>query len=108
MFIHFDEYTCLHSSELIIFGNISRLLKTLDYQCSENLIVKDSAGRLAFVIFVAAFSVLLYRHKWDVKFFCLRFITDRKTYQELRDPDTEYEYDAFVSYHKDDRSWVRE
>ena len=37
----------------------------------------------------------------------LRFITDRKTYRELQETDTEYEYDAFVSYHKDDRSWVR-
>ena len=108
MFIQFDEYTCLHQRELIIFANINRLLETLDYQCSENLIVKVSAGLLAFIIFVVAISVFLYRHKWDVKFFCLRFITDRKAYLELRETDTEYEYDAFVSYHKDDRAWVRD
>ena len=73
-----------------------------------DLIVKVSAVLLAFVILVVAVSFFLYRHKWDVKFFCLRFITNRKAYQQLNGTDTEYEYDAFVSYHKDDRGWVRD
>ena len=83
------------------------MLHNLNYQCSLNLIAKVSAGLMAFLIVVIALSVFLYRHKWDVRFFCLRFITDRKAYQELQETNTEYEYDAFVSYHKDDRGWVR-
>ena len=108
MFTQFEEYTCIYNDQLINFENMSKLLDTLDFQCSSNLIVKVSAGLLAFVIFVVAFLFFLYRHKWDVKFFCLRFITDRKAYQELQESDREYEYDAFVSYHSDDRAWVRD
>ena len=107
MFTQFNEYTCIYNNELMKFENMRRLLDNMDFQCSKNLIMKLAAGLLAFVIFMVALSVFVYRHKWDVKFFCLRFITDRKAYQELQDDDTEYEYDAFVSYHKDDRGWVR-
>ena len=107
MFSQFEEYTCIYNNEATSFGNMSLFLKTMDFHCSQNLIMKLAAGLLAFVIFMVALSVFLYRHKWDVKFFCLRFITNRKAYQELQETDTEYEYDAFVSYHKDDRAWVR-
>ena len=107
MFTQFEEYTCIYNNEAMYFGNMSLLLETMDFHCSQNLIMKLAAGLLAFVIFVVALSVFVYRHKWDVKFFCLRFITDRKAYQELQEMETEYEYDAFVSYHKDDRGWVR-
>ena len=90
------------------FGNMSLLLEIMDFHCSQNLFMKLAAGLLAFVIFVVALSVFVYRHEWDVKFFCLRFITDTKAYQELQETDIEYEYDAFVSYHKDDRSLFRD
>ena len=107
MFTQFEEYNCIYNNELVNFENMRTLLNAMDFQCSKNLIAKVSASLLAFLIFAISLSIFLYRHKWDVKFFCLRFITDRKTYRELQETDTEYEYDAFVSYHKDDRSWVR-
>ena len=107
MFSRYDEYTCIYYNKLFTFNNMSHMLDLLNTECSQDLILKISASLLAFLIFVVALSVFLYRHKWDVKFFCLRFITNRKAYQELQDDDTEYEYDAFVSYHKDDRGWVR-
>ena len=94
MFSQFDEYSCIYNNEAMNFGNLSFLLKNLDFRCSQNLIMKLAAGLLSFVIFVVALSVFVYRHKWDVKFFCLRFITDRKAYQGLQETDTEYEYDA--------------
>ena len=107
MFNRFEQYSCIYNNTVITFKDMAKLLQTMDYQCSVNFIVKVSASLVAFTVFVIAISFFLYRHKWDVKFFCLRFITNRKAYQELQDDDTEYEYDAFVSYHKDDRGWVR-
>ena len=107
MFYRYDKYTCIYNSKLFTFNNMSRMLDLLNTECSQDLILKISASLLALFIVVIALSVFLYRHKWDVKFFCLRFITNRKAYQELQETDTEYEYDAFVSYHKDDRGWVR-
>ena len=38
--------------------------------------------------------------------FCLRYVTNRKAYQEFEGSDEEYEYDAFVSFHSDDQDWV--
>ena len=107
MFVSFGQYRCIYDDAVVTFGDMTKLLEGMDYQCSVNFIVKVSASLVAFTVFVIAFSFFLYRRKWDVKFFCLRFITDRKAYQELQETDTEYEYDAFVSYHKDDRGLVR-
>ena len=77
----------------------------MDSQCSL-LLVQVLSSLLGFLISVIAFSVFLYRHKWDVRFFCLRYVTDRKTYQEYEESEEEYEYDAFVSFHSDDQDWV--
>ena len=107
MFVRYDEYRCVYNGELLSFKNMAKLIKRMDSQCSVNLIVKVSASLVALAIVLVAVSFVLYRHKWDVKFFCVRFITNRKADMVLQETDTEYEYDAFVSYHKDDRAWVR-
>ena len=107
MFVSFDDYTCIQNGEVTKFENIGQLLNTLDYQCSLNLIVKVSASLLATLVIIIAVSIFLYRHKWDVRFFCLRFIADRKAHLELEEIDTKYEYDAFVVYDKNDFEWVR-
>ena len=106
MFSRYDEYTCIYQNNPFIFKNMAQLLNTLNYQCSGIIIVKVSAGLLAFLIFVIAVSVFLYRHKWDVRFFFLRYVTNRKAYQEFEGSEEEYEYDAFVSFHSDDQDWV--
>ena len=106
MFIRYGEYKCIYNGTLITFDNMAKLLREMDFQCSVNLLAKVSASLLAFLIFVIALSVFLYRHKWDVRFFCLKFVTNRKTYQELEGSEQEYEYDAFVSFDSDDQDWV--
>ena len=108
MFMFYDNYTCIHNNTPFDFKNMIYMLDLLNFQCSQNLFLKVSASLLAFLILAVAVSVFLYRHKWDIRFFCLRFITNRKAYQELLEINTTYEYDAFVSYHSDDRGWVRD
>ena len=105
MFDRFDNYTCTHNGKITYFKNMAQLLTTMDSQCSL-IFIEISAGLLAFLIFVIALSAFLYRHKWDVRFFCLRYVTDRKAYQEFEESEEEYEYDAFVSFHSDDQGWV--
>ena len=106
MFYRYDEYNCLHDNNPFKFKNITQLLNILHYQCTLNTAITVSASLLAFLIFVIALSVFLYRHKWDVRFFFLKYVTNRKAYQELEDSEEEYEYDAFVSFHSDDQDWV--
>ena len=71
MFTQFEEYNCIYNNELVNFENMRTLLNAMDFQCSKNLIAKVSASLLAFLIFAISLSIFLYRHKWDVKFFCL-------------------------------------
>ena len=105
MFDRFENYTCTYGSEIKYFGNLTHLLPIMNYQCSL-ILIEISAGLLAFLIFVIALSVFPYRHKWDVRFFCLRYVTNRKAYQEFELSEKDYEYDAFVSFHSDDQDWV--
>ena len=107
MFVSFEDYTCIQNREVTKFKNIGQLLTTLDYQCSVNLIVKVGASLFAVLIAVIAVSLFLYRHKWDVRFFRVRFIADRKARLELDEIDSQYEFDAFVVYDKNDFEWVR-
>ena len=105
MFDGFDKYTCTYNGKIQYFKNMTQLLTTIDSRCSL-IFVEVFSGILAFLIFVIALSVFLYRHKWDVRFFCLRYVTNRKAYQEFEESEKEYEYDAFVSFHSDDQDWV--
>ena len=106
MFERFEKYTCTYNGNLTRFSNMKQLLKTIDYDCSSKLILKVTASLFVSIVIVIALSVFLYRHKWDVRFFCLRYVTNRKAYQELEESEEEYEYDAFVSFHSDDQDWV--
>ena len=106
MFSFYENYTCIYNNAPFAFENMTVMLELLDYQCSQNLALKVSASLLAFLIVVIAVSVFLYRHKWDVRFFCLKYVTNRKAYQEFEESEEEYEYDAFVSFHSDDQDWV--
>ena len=106
MFSHYEEYACVYQNTPFLFKNMAQMLHTMKYQCSLIMIVKVSAGLIAFLIVVIAVSVFLYRHKWDVRFFFLRYVTNRKAYQEFEESEEEYEYDAFVSFHSDDQDWV--
>ena len=106
VFKSYENYTCNHNNIPFAFKHMTHMLDLLNFQCQQNLFLKVSAGLLAFLIFVIALSAFLYRHKWDVRFFCLKFVTNRKAYQELEESEEEYEYDAFVSFHSDDQDWV--
>ena len=107
MFVSFEDYTCIQNGEVTKFKKIGQLLITLNNQCYLNLIVKVSASLLTILTVVIVISLFLYRHKWNVRFFCLKFIAKRKAYQELDELETQYEYDAFVVYDKNDFEFVR-
>ena len=105
MFDRFENYTCTHKSEIKYFERMAELLNAMNTQCSL-IFIEVSSGLLAFLIFVIALSVFLYRHKWDARFFCLKYVTNRKAYQEYEESEEEYEYDAFVAFHSNDQDWV--
>ena len=106
MFVQYDNYTCVYANEVIYFKNMKTFIGELHFQCSLDSILKICAGLLAFTIAVFVVSYIIHRHKWDVRFFCLKFVANRKAYQELEEDAQAYEYDAFVAYHESDKAWV--
>ena len=108
MFGNFENYTCSHNNSLVQFKNLKELIDALNFDCSTKLVLKVSASLLGLVIIIVAVSVLIYRYRWDIRFLCIKFTVKRNTYDELEDAEKEYEYDAFVAYHKDDINWIRD
>ena len=107
VFAYFDQYTCIFQSSVRSFEELHHMLGDLYFQCATHLIVKATAGFLSFVVLIIAVSLVLYRHKWDVKFFCLKFVINRNMYRAQQESSIVYQYDAFVAYHKDNLAWVR-
>ena len=88
MFDRFDNYTCTYGGEIKYFKNMAQLLRTIDSNCSENLIIKATVSLFALMVIVIAMSICVHRHKWSVlKFFLLEYITNRKLYREFEESE---------------------
>ena len=107
MFQEFNRYSCIYNDTMVKFTNFKQIYQQLKYDCSMNLAAKLSAGLLTLVIVITGVSVFLYRHRWDVRFFCIKFVARRNEYVEHEGYRSLFEYDAFVAYHKSDLNWVR-
>ena len=107
LFSSFDRFSCVYNNSLVKFSNIEQLVRNLNYECSMNLALKLSASLLALVIVITGVSVFLYRHRWDVRFFFIKFAEKRNVYIEREGFRHLFEYDAFVAYHNEDLNWVR-
>ena len=102
----FQTYTCIYNNTATKFDKFQSILNDLEYQCSLNLAAKISAGLLSLVIIVTGISIVLYQHRWDVRFFCIKFVAKSNAYTELVSCQEMFEFDAFVAYHKSDLQWV--
>ena len=67
MFQDFDQYSCFYSKQIYTFDNIAEVLDKLHFQCLQDLIIKVTVSVASFLIFVAALSIVLYRHRWDIR-----------------------------------------
>ena len=105
-FTKFEQYSCSRFNTMIAFTSLNYILDQLQSQSSFNIIIGTSAGLLGFVVLVIAISVCIHRHKWDIRFFFIKFVAKRNVYQKLEEARIEYEFDAFVAYHKNDMNWV--
>ena len=104
----FEKHTCVYNNTIVKLNSSETMLADLQFKCALNLAVKISAGLLASVFVMTLLAVFLYRHRWEVRFFCIKFIAKRKLYEELEESRNDYKYDAFVAYHRDDIDWVRD
>ena len=104
---NYENYSCWYNESFVLFSHLDNtILVELQYVCSQRIAVIVSASLSAIFLILIATSVCMYRYRWEVRFWCL-WLTDRsRLYRELSD-ETDYDYDAFVSYTGYDGDWVR-
>ena len=108
LFSDFESNSCVYNNSVVKFSKIEQLVRNLNFDCSKNLALKLSTGLLALVIISTGVFVFLYRHRWDVRFFFIKFVEKKNVYFEREGYRRLFEYDAFVAYHNDDLNWVRD
>ena len=108
MMMWYKHYTCLHNNTIARFDTLKDILDDLDFKCSMHLTVIISTSLLAFLVAIVGVSVLLYRHRWEIRFFCVKFVVNRRSYESSLESPNNFEYDAFVAYHSDDGDWIRD
>ena len=108
LFSEYKKSSCVYNNSVVKFSNLEQLARNLNFDCSMNLALKLSTSLLALVIVITGLSVFLYRHRWDVRFFFIKFVEKRNVYIEREGYRSLFEYDAFVAYHNDDLNWVRD
>jgi len=105
----FGTYTCLYSNTYVAFSRLSDyILVDLAYECSTKTAVIVSGSLLGLVLLLVAVSACCYRHRWEIRYACLKWTRQGQRYQQIVDRPLHYEYDAFVIYDSGDRNWVND
>lgn len=102
------KYICMYNGQLTELIQLKEvILPKLTIECQSKAWLNASAAVLVLLCFLLAILSVLYRYRFEIKYCCARFVTRRREYQKMMEQGKEYEYDAFVSFDKEDRHWVR-
>ncbi|XP_078337294.1 toll-like receptor 4 [Crassostrea virginica] len=103
-FKNYDKYTCMEDS-----STLDRSIDLLKIECKSYLLWYIIGAILCTLVISITISVLIYKHRWKIRY--LRYIANKKFqgYQKLPGSSIagEYDYDAYVSYHEEDVSFVK-
>lgn len=106
---NFTRYSCLHKGQYVEFSRLSDyIMIDLEFECSIRLALIISGSLLAVALLLVTVSVISYRHRWDIRYACLKLTQRGRRYQMVIDKPVEYTYDGFVVYDNEDRNWVIE
>ena len=107
LFHRYPRYTCLYNGTVVNFGDLQEtVIDKLNLLCSSKTYLIVSSLLLGTTLLLVALSVVFYRHRWEIKFFCVDFVLRKNAYRLLTDDPNDYVYDAFVAYSQDDFGWV--
>jgi hypothetical protein len=105
----FEQISCFFLGDKVNFTRLQNyILVELDYVCWNSVAVIVSGTLLGLVIVIFAASAFCYRHRWDIRYGCIRLTQQGQRYQRLVNEDVTYTYDAFVVYHGRDHTWVND
>ena len=106
-FIKLRNTQCSLGDTIISLQKISRKeLQRAKVQCQGRAYIIWCSVTLCISFLILATAFCIYRHRWDVKYFCLNLRQYRKLKQTIDDRKV-YKYDAFVAFHQGDIHWVK-
>jgi hypothetical protein len=104
---NFTNYSCLHKGQYVEFSRLSdHILIDLEFECSMKLALIVAGSLLGVVLLLVASSIVFYRHRWEIRYTCLKLTQRGRRYQMVVDEPVDYTYDGFVVYDSEDRDWV--
>ncbi|XP_062612109.1 toll-like receptor 4 [Saccostrea cucullata] len=110
-FLQFDNYNCTedaeHESKVLKFDKIKSHILNLQRECrSYTAIIFVTTGTLVCFLFILC-TGLTYRYRWKLRYFYYMTKSRYHQYKSLRGENLPLnQYDAFVSYADEDRSFV--
>ena len=101
-----QQYNCLYKHAIISLNNLtSDILPALNIECQSKEWLMVSVALVCVLLIVIAISFVLFRHRFEIKYACLKHVWERTKYERLLENDT-YPYDAFVAFHENEFDFV--
>ena len=117
---NYEDYECFFYSSFDENESkaVLKQFRLLDNDVLPHLVIKCAAREwilysttsLAVCILILSFSVVIYRHRWEIRYKLMQFHHSHRNYRrQLQEQVRErYKYAAFVSFDSQDLEWVME
>ena len=106
---NWKEYDCTLGQQQVSLSNLDNLiLPKLQKECHNKEWVIASSVVLFGVIVLLILSFVYHRHRFEIRYLCLRLVIKRREHQALEERDVVYDYDAFVAFDQQDKNWINE
>ncbi|XP_062619046.1 toll-like receptor 4 [Saccostrea cucullata] len=109
-FESFEKYSCLTSSDRkpLMFSKIKDYIQELEKECNSYTYLTIILSFIILLFFVILLCGLLYRYRWKLRYFYYMTKSRYHGYKAVRsDSQSDFKYDAFVSYADDDFPFVQ-
>ncbi|XP_062597942.1 toll-like receptor 4 [Saccostrea cucullata] len=109
-FQSFENYSCATSSKgkPLMFSKIKGYIQKLEKECNSYTYLIITLSLIILLFFVILSCGLLYRYRWKLRYFYYMTKSRYHGYKAVRsDSQSDFKYDAFVSYADEDFPFVQ-
>ena len=104
-----ETYTCMYNEEIVKLELLENtIFEELRSRCNNKLWIIVTSVSAAVVAIVIAISIIVYRHRWDIRYAFLKLSRRKLRGSYERYLDEQLPYDAFIAYDKHDVNFVKQ